>query len=130
MKPIKLIGPSQRAFAKAEIDRAPDGYFVAIKEPTRTLDQSAKMWAMLGDLSKQKAGGFVATPDDWKAMTMHACGYECQFLQGLDGRPFPIGFRSSRLTVRQMADLITWIMAYGDEQGIRWTEPHPDERAA
>ena len=125
MRPIRLIGPAQRDYAKRQIDAAPDGYIVTLREPTRTLEQNAKLWAMLGDLSKQKAGGIVATPDDWKALAMHACGFECQFMQGLDGRPFPVGFRSSRLTVAQMRDLIDWLLAYGAEQGIVWSEPCP-----
>lgn len=122
---IRLISPRQRAFAKSEIDRAPDGYIVTIKEPTRTLDQNALMWAMLGDLSKQQPEGITATPDDWKALVMNACGHECQFLTGLDGKPFPVGFRSSRLTVRQMSDMIEWMHAYGARHGIRWSEPNP-----
>lgn len=129
-RPIRLTGAPQRAFAKSEIDRAPEGWIVTLREPTRTLDQNARMWAMLTDLSKQKVGGIVATPDDWKALAMHAAGFECQFMMGLDGRPFPVGFRSSRMTVRQMSDLISWIRAYGDEQGITWSEPNPYDRGA
>jgi hypothetical protein len=52
---------------------------------------------------------------------MNACGWEVQFIEGLDGRPFPQGFRSSRMTVKQMADLITYIMAFGAENGVRWS---------
>lgn len=127
-RPIRLVGPVQRAFAKSEIDRAPAGWIVTLKEPTRTLDQNARMWAMLTDLSKQKAGGVVETPDGWKMLVMHAAGHECQFMNGLDGRPFPVGFRSSRLTVRQMRDLTEWMRAYGDQAGIAWSEPVRDAR--
>jgi hypothetical protein len=122
-RPVRLVGQRQRAYACHKIGLAPDGWIVTIKEPTRTLEQNARFWAMLTDLSKQKAGGIVATPDDWRALVMHACGFECQFLQGLDGRPFPVGFRSSQLTVRQMRDLMEWMAAYGDEQGVIWSEP-------
>jgi hypothetical protein len=130
MRPIRLTGQRQREHACAEIMRAPDGWVVRVSEPTRTLDQSARMWAMLGDLSKQRPMGIVETADGWKLLAMNAAGHECQFMQGLDGRPFPVGFRSSRLTVRQMTDLIDWLFAFGAEQGVVWSEPHPDERAA
>ena len=126
---IKLIGPDQRFHAAKLIEQAPDGYIVTIKEPTRSLDQNAKMHAMLGDISKAMPDGRRHTRDDWKCLFMHACGWEVQFLDGLDGRPFPSGFRSSHTTVRQMADLITFISAYGDERGVAWSEPHPDDRA-
>ena len=52
---------------------------------------------------------------------MNACGWECQFLEGLDGRPFPQGFRSSHLTKSQMSNLIEWLLAFGAEHGVRWT---------
>ncbi len=127
--PIKLCGPRQRERAKAIINGAPEGYVVTVREPTRNLDQNARMWAMLGDISKAIPDGRRHTPEDWKCLFMHACGWEVQFLDGLDGRPFPSGFKSSKMTVRQMADLITFISAYGDEHEVAWSEPHPDERA-
>ena len=128
--PIILTGPRQRVRATASISFAPDGYIVTIKEPTRSLDQNARMWAMLADISKAMPDGRRHTPDDWKCLFMHACGWEVQFLDGLDGRRFPSGFKSSRMTVRQMADMITFISAYGDEREVAWSEPHPDERSA
>ena len=126
---IKLIGPDQRYHAAKLIEQAPDGYVVTIKEPTRSLDQNARLWAMLTDISKAMPDGRRHTPEDWKAIFMNAAGWEVQFVDGLDGRPFPSGFKSSRMTVRQMADLITFISAYGDEHDVMWSEPNPDERA-
>ena len=126
---IILAGPSQRQLAKRMIDAARDGFVVNIKEPKRTDDQNAKMWAMLSDISRAKPEGMRLTTDLWKAAFMNACGHECQFMNGLDGgQPFPVGFRTSKLTVGQMADLITFIQEYGDRHCVAWSEPHPDER--
>ncbi len=125
--PLKLIDRRVRERAKVIIDAAPDGYVVRIGEPTRNLDQNARLWAMLADISKAIPDSRRHTPEDWKCLFMHACGWEVQFLDGLDGRPFPSGFKSSRMTVRQMADLITFVMAYGDERGVAWSEPEPEE---
>ena len=61
---------------------------------------------------------------------MHAAGFEVRFEMGLNGEPFPVGWRTSRLSKRQMADLITFMMAFGDRHGVAWSEPHPDERQA
>ena len=124
--PIKLIGSAQRYHAAKFIEQAPDGYIVTIKEPTRSLDQNARLWAMLADVSKAMPDGRRHTPEDWKAIFMNAAGWEVQFVDGLDGRPFPSGFKSSRMSVKQMADLITFIMAYGDERGVAWSEPEPE----
>lgn len=118
-----LRGPAQRAFAKQLIDKAPDNAVVRVSAPTRSLEQNAKMHAMLSDLSRAKPEGRRHTPDVWKAIMMQACGHASQFEFGLDGQPFPLGFRSSRLTVSQMSDLIEFMYAYGAEHDVRWSEP-------
>lgn len=124
---VILRGDSQRMLAKALIDKAPVDAVVTVKEATRNLDQNARLWAMLSDISRSKPEGRAMTAELWKAVMMQACGHEVQFLNGLDGLPFPAGFRSSRLTVRQMADLITFVAAYGDQHGVRWSEQYNDE---
>lgn len=122
---IILRGPSQRALAKQVIDRAPQDAVVRISEPTRNLDQNAKMWAMLSDVSRAKPEDRHWTPETWKCAFMHSLGHQVKFCEGLDGSgPFPLGFHSSRLTVRQMADLITVIQEYGDRHGVRWSDPN------
>lgn len=125
---VRIGDAYSREKAKRIIDRAPPGYVAIVREPKRTLDQNDKMWAMLTDISVSQPLGRRHTPDDWKAIAMNACGWECQFCEGLDGRPFPIGFRSSNLTKSQMSTLIEWLQAFGDENGVRWTEPQ--EQAA
>jgi hypothetical protein len=104
------------------IVEAPDGWVQVLREPKRTVDQNDKMWAMLTDISRAEPMGRKHTPDDWKAILMNACGWECQFIEGLDGRPFPQGFKSSQLTRRQMADLITYMLAFGAEHGVVWSD--------
>lgn len=119
---VILIGRSQRDFAKRIIDAAPAGAIVTVKEATRTNEQNGKMWAMLTDLSVAKPEGRTHTPDVWKALVMHACGHDVQFEIGLNGKPFPTGFRSSKLTKAQMSDLIEWMYQYGAEHGVVWKD--------
>jgi len=120
---VILRGDTQRRFAHDLIDRAPVDAVVKVAEATRNNDQNAKMWAMLSDVSRAKPDGRMWPPETWKAAFMHSLGHQVQFADGLDGSgPFPIGFRTSRLTVKQMADLITVIAEYGDRHGVRWTE--------
>ncbi len=123
---IFLTTRQARQRAHALLDAAPEGYVVKIAEPRRNDAQNARMWAMLSDIAKAMPLGRRHTPDDWKAIFMNACGWECQFIEGLDGRPFPQGFRSSRMTVKQMANLITFMTAFGAQQGVRWSEPGYD----
>lgn len=120
---VTLTSPYSRAKAHQLIDKAPAGYVCRLDPPKRTLSQNDKMHAMLTDVSVSKPQGRRMTPDQWKCVFMQACGWDVQFLEGLDGQPFPAGFRSSRISVKQMADLITFIQAWGDENGVRWTQP-------
>lgn len=120
---VTLSSRYARQRAHQLIERAPDGHVCRIDPPTRSLPQNDKMWAMLTDISMAKPEGRRMTPEQWKCVFMQACGWEVQFLEGLDGQPFPAGFRSSRMTVKQMADLITFIAEYGDRHGVRWTDP-------
>ncbi|WCA57810.1 recombination protein NinB [Agrobacterium tumefaciens] len=127
---VILHGKSQREFAKRLIDLAPVDAVVKFSEAKRTLDQNSKLWAMLSDVSRAKPNGRCQTPEVWKALFMHACGHSVQFEMGLNGQPFPVGFSSSKLTKRQMADLIETIYQYGAENGVVWTEPDSEARAA
>lgn len=121
---VILANKHSRARAVDLIHRAPMGAVLNVREASRNRDQNARMWAMLSDVSRAMPEGRKWTTDTWKAAFMHSLGHQCQFAEGLDGSgPFPVGFKSSRLTVRQMADLITVIAEYGDRHGVMWTEP-------
>lgn len=120
---IIIRGDVQRILAKGIIDRAPIDAVVTIKEGTRTCDQNAKMWAMLSDIARAKPEGRSMSPEMWKAAFMSALGHEIIWQPGIDASPaFPTGFRSSRLTKRQFADLITFIQEYGDRHGVQWSD--------
>ena len=118
--PLILCTDRVKATAHKWIDMAPPETIVTFNsEPTRTQLQNARFWAMLGDVSRQvELFGRRATADVWKARFMNACGHEVQFEQGLSGEPFPVGFRSSNLSVSQMCDLQEYMAAYGAEQGV------------
>lgn len=121
---VILRGDPQRDLARDLINRAPLGAVVTIREATRNLDQNALMWVLLSDISRAKPEGRSWTPETWKCAFLHFLGHQVRFAEGLDGSgPFPIGFHSSRLSKRQMADLITAIMEYGDRHGVRWSDP-------
>ena len=119
---IRLRDQAAKAKAAVWLQNAPNGYLVSFSEPKRSTLQNRKMWAMLNDISKSEMLGRKHTPDDWKSILMNGCGWEVQFLEGMDGKPFPAGFRSSRMTTKQMADLIDYMQAVGDENGVQWNE--------
>jgi hypothetical protein len=118
---VILTTPNARERAKRLIDRAPDGYVATVRERTRTSAQNDMLWAMLTDVARSRPEGREHTADTWKAIFMHALNHEQVFEMGLDGRPFPMGFRSSRLSVSQMAALIDFVSAWGTQNGVQWT---------
>jgi hypothetical protein len=120
---VILASDRQRILAHRLVDKAPAGAVLNIREANRTVEQNSKLWAMLSDVSRAKPDGRTHTPEMWKALFMHACGHEVQFLNGLDGNPFPHGFRSSRLTKAQMSELIESILEYGARHEVQWSEP-------
>lgn len=101
---------------------APPRSIVKIKPPGRSLDQNAKMWAMLSDISRAKPEGRKHTPEIWKCLFMQAAGHAVQFEVGLDNTPFPVGFSSSRLSKAQMVDLIEFMYEYGSRHNVKWSE--------
>ena len=125
---VILTTPRNRVLAKSLIDMAPPDAVVNVREGTRTKDQNAKLWAMLGDISRSKPEGRKMRPDVWKCGFMAALGHEVEMHEGIDGNPpFPADYRSSRLSKREMADLITFIQEYGDRHGVRWSDEYEAE---
>jgi hypothetical protein len=128
---VILAGQSQRDYAKKLIELAPQNAVVNVREATRSADQNAKLWAMLSDVARAKPEGRHWTTETWKCAFMHSLGHQVQFCEGLDGSgPFPLGFRSSKLTKQQMSDLIETIYEYGNRHNVVWTEPEAMERNA
>ena len=114
-----LILHRNRETAHRVIDCAPRGSVVTIKPPRRTLDQNAKLWAMLSDISRAKPEGRSLTPDVWKALFLHALDHAQRFEMALDGKGMvPVGFRSSRLSKDQMSDLLELIAEYAARHGV------------
>ena len=121
---ILLRSEYQKLLAHQLIEKAPRDAVVKISAAKRSDDQNAKMWAMLSDISRAKPEGRAHIPEIWKCIFMAALGHEVKFEMGLDNQPFPIGFRTSKLTTPQMSDLIEFIYAYGSKNDVKWSEEH------
>ena len=125
---LRLVSPETRRTAHALVDRAPDGAILNIREGLRTTDQNAKFWACVSDIARAKPQGRVLPVEVWKALFMAEAGFQPRFEPSLDGQGVvPVGYKSSRLTKAEFADLITAALAYGDQHGVKWSEPYPYE---
>lgn len=128
---IRLVGKSQRDHAKAMIDAAPDGWTVKLGAETRREVQNRRLWPMLLDIQRQVPGFNVFSLEDIKSRFMNALGTEMRFLPELEGQGmFPVGLRSSTLTVQQFSGLIELIFAFGAKHDVRWSDPTTREAQA
>jgi hypothetical protein len=125
------LNRNNRHLALQGVRAAKDGWLLELREPTRTAEQNAALWSLLGQVQKQRKihNGVKMTPDLWKAVFMQAWGAEVVFLPTLEGDGmFPAGHRSSHLTVGEMTSLIEFILAWMATAGL--TIAHFDEKAA
>ncbi|WP_185999967.1 recombination protein NinB [Novosphingobium lindaniclasticum] len=80
--------------------------------------------AMLSDISRAKPMGRNLKPEIWKCLFLDAMGHQANWVLSLDGDGVVnTGFRSSRLTVAEMSDMIESLYAFGAEHGVEWSEP-------
>lgn len=120
-----LKTPGEIVKAMQAIRNAPIMSRVELKGPRRTIPQSDRMWAMLGDISKQKEHfGMKYDSETWKKIFMAELGREPQFVPSLYGeQPIEIGHSSSDLSKEEMSDLITLMLAWGDQNGVQFHDP-------
>lgn len=118
---LTLNSPNAIHKARQWLDRAAQlGWRLEFKEPKRSDAQNDRMWELLDRVSKRMTiNGRKFQSDQWKCIFMKQMGRDAEFLPTLDGSSFfPTGFRSSDLSVREMADLQTFIEAWAAEQGV------------
>lgn len=118
-KSVRLVGPSQRAFAHRLIDEAPDGYVMKLGEETRNDQQNRAMHGWIKVIRQHDPDMRVFTPDQCKLRFLDALGEEMAYLPKLENSGFfPVGLRSSTLTKAQFAALLTIIDGYAAARGI------------
>ena len=120
---IRIVSDAHRDGAIEAVRQAPDGYVVTIQEQTRTLDQNAKLWPMLRDLSEQiEWHGHTLSPDEWKDFATATLKQQT-IVPDIDGTGFiAVGGHTSNMTKRQFSDLIEILYMIGARVGVGWSE--------
>lgn len=95
---------------------------VEVKPETRSLEQNARLWAMLTEISEQVDWyGRRLTPEDWKHV-FTASLRKLDVVPNLDGTGFvALGMSTSKMTRREMAELQELMEAFGAERGVRFS---------
>ena len=96
---------------------------LSVKPETRSTAQNARMWAMLEDVASQVVWhGRKLSKEDWKHV-FSASLKKQDAVPGIDGGFVVLGQSTSKMSVREMGDLMTLMEAFGAEQGVRFTAP-------
>lgn len=123
---FKFVHAQARRLAAEFCMTAPEGWICKISEPTRNLEQNAKMWALLTEVSEQVNWyGKKLTQEEWKDV-FSASLKQQKVVPGLDGGFVVCGQRTSQMTKKEFSDLIELIQAFGAERGVVFE----DERVA
>lgn len=115
-----ITSRAQLETAFRTISKLPYGYWLTAQEPTRTLEQNAMLWPLLGKFEDQAMiRGQKWRDHQWKSIFLEALGHEQEMLPSLDGsRWFSAGLRSSKLGVREFSDLLELIQAEAAGRGV------------
>ncbi|AZS78779.1 hypothetical protein ELS24_10180 [Achromobacter spanius] len=129
-KPRIRVTPATRQMLIQAILNAPDGHYVAIQEPNRSLNQNAKLHAMCADIAAQMTWmNRKLGVEDWKRLLVDSWMRETdrmQLVPSLDGKGVvSLGQQTRTIGVKDMAELIESILAFGAMNNVQWTdEPH------
>ena len=98
-------------------------YVIELREKTRSNEQNARMWAMLSDVSKQVIWhGRKLSPEEWKHVFSASLKRQ-DVVPGIDGGFVVLGLSTSKMSVREMGDLMELISAFGAQNGVKFSAP-------
>lgn len=113
-----------RARAVQAVKDAPDGYAVAISEPTRNLDQNAAQWPILQAFADQLQWPINGRmewlqPEEWKDVLTCAFRRESvRVAMGLDGGMVMLGSRTSKFSKAQFSDWLEFLNATAADRDV------------
>jgi len=130
-----LVHATARQRAAEHCLKAPEGYMVVVSEPTKKRIQEEKYHAMIGDIARQSEyAGKRWDADDMKRILVDEFAEEMR-LAGAplhhDGRLIPsengrriiqLGIQTRDFYVREAADFITFLYAWGADRDVTWSE--------
>lgn len=114
---LTITGEVARKAICNHVMAADEGYIVTIAEPSRNLEQNAKLHAVLSDIAKQvDYHGKRRSVEFWKGVFVSgwqiATGEKPEIVPGLEGEFINIRESTTTLSIRRMASLIEYISAW------------------
>lgn len=118
----RLVHDTARRLAAAQCQLAPDGYICEIKPATRTLEQNARLWAMLTDIANQVDWyGRKLTNEEWKHVFSASLKRQ-DVVPGLDGGFVALGQSTSKMSKKELGELMELISAFGVQHGVKFND--------
>lgn len=94
---------------------------LTVKPSTRSLEQNARMWAMLTEISEQVEWyGHRLTAEEWKDV-FSAAMKRAKVVPGLDGGFVVCGQSTSKMTRAEMSEMQTLMEAFGAERRVKFS---------
>lgn len=123
----RLVHSTARQRAIQDVQGAPEGFVVTVSEPTRSLDQNARLHAMLHDISQQSEYmGKRRTIEFWKGLFVSgwqiATNQKPEIVPGLEGEFINIRISTTSLGVRALGSVMEYVSAWAASNGVRFTE--------
>lgn len=88
----------------------------------RSTEQNDRMWAMLGEVSRQVDWyGQRLEPEEWKDVFTAALRRQ-RVVPGLDGGFVALGASTRRMSVGEMSELMELMSAFGAERGVKFND--------
>ena len=125
---LKITGDAARAAACRKVMSAPVGYVVRITPQTRSLDQNARLHAILTDISRQ--ANYLGAQRDlefWKGLFVSgwaiATGQRPEIDPGLEGEFIAIRESTASMSGKRLASVMEYVEAWAINEGVRFTAP-------
>lgn len=114
----RLIHETARKLAAAQCGLAPDEWIVTFREPTRSLEQSAKFHAICGDIAKSGTlwAGKPRTAAQWKCLLVSghaiATGEGAEIVPGIESEWINIRESTALMSKKRGSSLIEYSIAW------------------
>lgn len=100
---------------------------VQIKPLTRSLEQNAKLHALIADIASQcEFQGKKRDIETWKMILVSAhkiaTGGQAEMAIGLEGEVINLRESTAQMGVKRMTSLIEYVTAWGVENGVRFND--------
>jgi hypothetical protein len=117
-----LINKEVKIRAMEFINQANENMICTISPKTRSLEQNAKMWAMLNEISNQVIWyDNKLTSEEWKDV-FSASLKKQKVVPGLDGGFVICGQSTSKMSKSELNEMIELITAFGTQKEVKFND--------